>query len=367
MEAALEPRFEDRITVPKVQRYLRCNGYPDAMVVRMSPLGAQDGELKGFGYGRPLAVRFQTRGSVRTVVLRTSLPNAYGHERRADRVEAAVLAFDTFADIPGHARALDVGAFDEGGNLVSFARGEPFLVTEYVEGTVYAAELREAAGRAAPRARDLARAHALARYLAELHRAPAPPAAYVRAIRDTVGHGEGIFGIVDNYPDAHPVVPRSRVEAIEQAAVRWRSRLRAYTHRSRRTHGDFHPFNILFQSGTEFAVLDASRGGAGDPADDVVCLAINYLFFALIGADPGFRGAMRGLWDEFWRTYLDDSGDRELLETAPLFFAWRALVLASPAWYPQIADDARARILGAAERLLTREKLSPDDLAWLEG
>jgi aminoglycoside phosphotransferase (APT) family kinase protein len=57
-------------------------------------------------------------------------------------------------------------------------------------------------------------------------------------------------------------------------------------------HGDFHPWNILFQNDCDFAVLDRSRGEWGDPADDVAPLTINYLF------DPREAPALRsrGPW-----------------------------------------------------------------------
>jgi hypothetical protein len=59
-------------------------------------------------------------------------------------------------------------------------------------------------------------------------------------------------------------------------------------------------------------VLDASRGCAGDPADDVSCMAINYLFFAL-GHPGAWQGALRALWFGFWEGFLLRRPDRELL------------------------------------------------------
>ena len=43
------------------------------------------------------------------------------------------------------------------------------------------------------------------------------------------------------------------------------------------------------------------------------------------------------------------------------FFAWRALVLASPIWYPHITPADRERILAFAERALAAERFDP---AW---
>jgi hypothetical protein len=43
---------------------------------------------------------------------------------------------------------------------------------------------------------------------------------------------------------------------------------------------------------------------------------------------------------------------------APLF-AWRALVLASPAWYPDLAAADRERLLSFVERVLESDRFSP--------
>jgi aminoglycoside phosphotransferase family enzyme len=67
------------------------------------------------------------------------------------------------------------------------------------------------------------------------------------------------------------------------------------------------------------------------------------------------------VWDAFWTTYLDGSGDRDVLEVIPPFFAWRALVVASPVWYPGIGPDARDALLRFAERALDAGRFDPTD------
>ena len=141
-----------------------------------------------------------------------------------------------------------------------------------------------------------------------------------------MGHGEGVFGVVDAYPADVPGAPRDLLTRIEQRCVEWRWRLRGRTDRLRRTHGDFHPFNIVFSEGASFTALDASRGGRGEPADDLTALSVNYLFFALQAPGTWERGFCR-LWRRFWNVYLAGSGDSDVFHTAAPFLAWRALVL----------------------------------------
>src|SRR5687768_15651589 len=58
---------------------------------------------KSVGYGAPLKLRVKTReGSVKTLVFHTATPNAFGHDRRADRAAEMLLAYDTFASVPAH-------------------------------------------------------------------------------------------------------------------------------------------------------------------------------------------------------------------------------------------------------------------------
>ncbi|MCB9648797.1 MAG: aminoglycoside phosphotransferase family protein [Deltaproteobacteria bacterium] len=278
----------------RFEAYLRKAGFEGARVLSFEALGGEIQEdLKAHGYGSPVRARFAWKGEERDVVIRTARPDAFGHDRRADRVYQMALAVDTYRRIPRHVQALDAGTFDLNGAMIPFAEGEPFLIAEYVPGELYAHDLKAIERADEPGARDLIRAEVLASYLADLHSVHATHVDYQRCIRDTLGHGEGIFGITDAYPDDMPVVPQLRLRQLEHACVEWRWKLKAFTHRSRRTHGDFHPFNLLFREPAELSVLDCSRGGVGEPADDVACLSINFLFFALVagGASTARSGA----------------------------------------------------------------------------
>jgi aminoglycoside phosphotransferase (APT) family kinase protein len=318
--------------------------------------------LKTFGYGKPVLVRYRVNDVEKRAVLHTAASNHFGHEYRADRAAEMLLAYDTFNQLPNHARALDVGVFTQQQALISLADAtEFFLLTQYVEGEPYARDLQRMRDTGQTTGQDVPRTRALARYLVDLHAEKcADPALYYRHLRETIGNGEGIMGLADNYPtDFEPANP-DWLETVEKECIRWRWKLKPRHQRLAHLHGDFHPFNILFAEGTKFHVLDRSRSVWGEPADDVTCLAINYLFFSLQRtgtlAPPFTR-----LWDTFWETYLDASGDGELLAVVAPFFVWRALVLASPVWY-NIPAGVRETLFHFIDNVLHAERFEPDQI-----
>jgi len=333
----------------------------------VTPLGAdtdgsEEATEKAMGYGAPLRITvMDPDGAERDLVLHTGSADEFGHDRRADRAASQLLAFDTFNRVPYHAAAIDVGAVTVDGHYVSLREtGEFYLLSTYAQGHVYAEDLRRIARTGTLAEGDVGCARQLARILAAIHAERRNQRHhYRRAIRDLVGHGEGIFGIIDGYPAGTDEASPERLFAIERKVVEWRHKLRNHEERLARTHGDFHPFNVVVDAGDRITLLDTSRGSEGDPADDVACMAINYVFFAL-GAPSSWQSAFRSLWRAFLDTYLSETGDHGIFDVAAPFFAWRGLVLASPRWYPAIGGRTRNAILSFVERVLDAPRFHPD-------
>jgi aminoglycoside phosphotransferase (APT) family kinase protein len=277
----------------------------------------------------------------------------------ADRAQAMLWAHAAFGRLERHVASLDVGAVRMNGELVSLGSAEElYLLAEFADGAEYADDLLRLRGGEPLRPLDVERADALCDYLAGIHRTRgADPGLYARRIRELVGHGECIFGVADSYPPAGPV-PAAMLEEIERRCVAWRWRVKPRARRLAQVHGDFHPWNILFRAGADFSVLDRSRGEWGEPADDVTCLALNYLFFSLQAAHA-LRGDFERLWTRFWQRYLERSGDREILEVAAPFLAFRALVMANPLWYPALDEKVRRKLLNFILNVLDEERFDP--------
>lgn len=328
---------------------------------RVSPLGdCGDGDdEKAYGYGTPVRIDYRGKDSGRagSVVFHTMKPTPFGHEHRADRAAAMLWSHDAFNTLPRHVRSLDVGGLRaaDGGPVSLEGIDEFFLLTEFVEGREYAHDIERLRKGGELTDLDRARADALCDYLVEIHsRRHDRASLYHRRIRELIGDGECIMGLCDSYPPDQPVFTPAALEELERRLVAWRWRIRHRTHRLRCVHGDFHPWNILFADDAAFHLLDRSRGEWGDPADDLTCLTLNYLFESL--QEHGrLVGPFAELFERFWRRYLAASGDDELPQVAAPFFVFRALVMASPVWFPQVTDDVRRRMLAFCRAVLAAD------------
>ena len=326
--------------------------------VRVAPLGGGRQGDKGYGYVVPLRVDYVLEGAPRRGVIETVKPGPFGHEHMADRAQLMLWTHSVFGRLPRHVRSLDVGAVRSGGELVPLGDAEEFFsLAEFVEGREYADDLIRLRDGGDATAQDFARADALCDYLVEIHRTRGTDdGLYVRRVRELVGHGEQVFGVADSYPPG-PLDPA--VQEIERRCLEWRWKLRRRTGRLCQVHGDFHPWNILFREATDFSVLDRSRGEWGEAADDVCCITLNYLFFSLRRCGR-LEGDLEDLFRRFWDRYLDRSGDGAVLEVAAPFFAFRALVMANPVWYPALAPDLRRRMLDFALNVLAAQRFEPE-------
>ncbi len=320
-------------------------------------------DVKGFGYGAPLLLEYLSDGEKGSAVLSTMrVQHGFGHDHFSDRARILIWQNAAFNKLPKHVESLDVGYFTEEGNLISAgAAREYFLMMKRIEGSEYFYDLDRVKDRGANDL-DYDRVIALTNYLAEIHstKRDCPPL-YLRKIRETVGDGECIFGILDDYPDNPTFLDPGELCDIEKLCVEWRWRLREKVNRLCQVHGDFHPWNVMFRDGADFTVLDRSRGEWGEAADDITAMAMNYIFYS-VQKSLRLSGDLKDLFELFFENYIDKSGDEELLEVVAPFFAFRALVVASPTWYPLISDDVRRSIFNFLENVLGSKKFNYRDV-----
>ena len=352
----------------KIKEYLETKYETPLRVLSVKELGLESqeqkedlGEIKGFGYGKPYFVKFQTGGAgeIKEVVISSMRGDGFGHDHFADRAQILIWQHHAFNTLPKHVKSLDVGYFTRDGRMESASDAEEYFITcDKVEGAEYVKDLDRLRDSGEVRGEDKERTSALAAYLADIHAVKRDDAQlYVRRIRELVGHSECIFGLTDSYPPRNGFITGEELRDIEKLSIDWRWKLKKRTERLCMVHGDFHPWNVMFRKGTDFTVLDRSRGEYGEAADDVSAMTINYLFFGLLktegnAIDRGFKK----LYDLFFDVYLEKTGDYELLEVIQPFYAFRGLVVASPVWYPGISLDTRMKLFNFIRNVLEEKE-----------
>jgi hypothetical protein len=348
----------------KIRAYLeRTFGMP-VRLIDVKELGLEsesaDGkeqEIKGFGYGKPYFVTFERgdTGEVQEVVISSMKGDGFGHDHFSDRAQILLWQHHAFNTLPKHVKSLDVGYLTKDGRMASARDAEEFfIVCDKVEGSEYVNDLNRLRDGGSLRALDKERVSAMASYLADIHAVKSDNAGlYVRRLRELVGHSECIFGLTDSYPSGYELISNEELQEIEKRCINWRWKLKQRTNRLCQVHGDFHPWNVMFREGTDFTVLDRSRGEWGEAADDVTAMTINYLFFGLLKTDgKEVDKEFKELFNLFFDTYLEKSSDDELLKVIQPFFAFRGLVVASPVWYPNISLDTRRKLFNFIKNVL---------------
>ncbi len=335
-------------------------------VIRIASLGAEPGEaeLKGFGYGKPYVIDFILEGQAQSVVLSSMrVQKGFGHDTFADRAAQMLWSNRAFNVLPRHVRSIDAGYFTKYGGLKSVGDADEFFVLmDRISGIEYYRDLDRIAESGFFTDLDRDRALALSDYLVYIHAQKHDDRVlWDRRVRELVGSGECIMGLDDSYPDGFEFYSKKDFERMEQECVRWRWKLKPCFARLCVVHGDFHPWNVMFRNECDFTVLDRSRGEYGEAADDVSCMSLNYLFYSLRKYGR-LEGEFKELWDRFMENYLVKSGDFEMLQYIQPFYAFRALVVASPLWYPTLDDSVRVKLFNFIDNVLAADEFDYRDV-----
>jgi hypothetical protein len=70
-------------------------------------------------------------------------------------------------------------------------------------------------------------------------------------------------------------------------------------------------------------------------------------------------GPFERLYSLFWQRYLERTEDEELLQVIQPYYAWRALVVAHPIWYPSLSPSVRRSLFTFIETVLSAERVDP--------
>ncbi len=352
-----------QIDLSSLQDYLQKQFGAGARLIEAGEMGSAGKQgMKEFGYGKPLHIRFELDGEEKQAVLSTMRGDSFGHQFYWDRAAILMFQYETGESMEKHVRSLGFGYVDKKDNLVPVVEPrEFFILHEMAAGYDYFLDLERIKKKGLEQS-DLERAREFSRWMARLHsRRLDEPDLYLRRIRNLIGASECIFGLVDSYPHPYDLFSPERFEELECRLISWRWKLGGFTHRLAAVHGDFHPWNVLVQPDGDFRVLDRSRGEWGEPADDITTMTSNYLLYSLYSG-PSLKGDFERLYRTMWDTYLEETGDREILHTAAPFYVFRALVIASPKWYPGHSREVRMSLFRFMENVLQDEEFDYENI-----
>ncbi|TRO61068.1 hypothetical protein E2P64_01620 [Candidatus Bathyarchaeota archaeon] len=295
----------------------------------------------------------------------------WGHDYLSDHSSVLLLQHSLLRSAPVGtcSESFDVAALTSDGTIKSIGDSIEFLhfVDEIPESesSPYSNDLFKIAEKQSLSDKDRLRAGVIAEYLAKLHsQKNQNPNLYARHIRDLIGHGEMLMGVIDTYPPTIDLDFTSieELEKVEVETVRWRNRIKYSSERCSRIHGDVHPFgNLRFKDDNSILALDMSREKFGEPADDVAGLSINYLFFSIWKhgkLTPHFEKLFRIFLDE----YINKTKDKDILRYMPPFYAFRGTVIAHPLYYPDLETFKRRKIFNFILNVINDKEFNSDSL-----
>ena len=333
----------------KIRNYLKeCFG-PETNFMDIQRIG------KGI-HGVAYRLKFKGSREEKHLIMKTIFPSEFGHEHFSDRAQILLLANENYNEMPNHIKAIDVIG-ETPDRFISLKEAQEFyLFMEEAEGDSYFKDLNEILDRGWLTEVDRKRARVLGQFLSEIHAIKYceenTKILYRRRIRELMGHGECIMGIIDAYDRVEFTTDRELIDYAGKC-FSWWGKIRDKSERLCRVHGDYHPGNIWFQ-GDDFTLLDRSRGSYGEPACDLSCLCVNYIYYAI--KDRGaFEGPFAELCRMFLKAYMEETKDYGFFEVTQPFFAFRVLVLANPNFYPDDTIETKRKLLNFGHSVLETE------------
>ncbi|MBN1848149.1 MAG: aminoglycoside phosphotransferase family protein [Deltaproteobacteria bacterium] len=346
----------------KIDNYLKERFEPAARLEGVDSLG------EGV-HGSAYRITFSVPGETKHLIMKTLFPSRFGHDHFSDRAQVLLLANANYNEMPKHVKALDIVG-DSEFRLTSIRDAREFYIfMEEAKGEPYFKDLNTILERGDITSGDRERALTLASFIAFIHenkyKGDDADILYRRRIRDLIGHGECIMGIADAF-DISVFSSSEELVTYVSECLPWWGKIRQKNERLCSVHGDFHPGNIRLEK-DDFTLLDRSRGSWGEPADDVSCLSVNYLHYAIKHCGK-FDGPFAELFRLFWDRYLEKTGDTEIFDVVQPFFAFRILVITNPRFYADDTYITRRKMLNFGHAVLREPRFQIDCIPdYLEG
>ena len=314
--------------------------------------------------GTGFLLEFKADDKKERLILKSLFTENLGMDHFSDRAGSLLLAHDSYNKMEGHVKSKDVLALDEK-KLNSIGDSEEFFILmEEAKGDDFFINL-DRIKESGMNEKDEKKILVLSDYLVEIHKiGERNETLYRRKIRDTIGKGGSLMGVLDMHPDECFYKYRGAwMEIIRRSISHW-ERARRLGHRLCEIHGDYHPGNLWFEN-DKLTVLDRAGGRFGEPADDLTAFLINLIFYSIVKYGR-FKGEYKKLFDLFWNNYFKKTKDREMRRVLAPYFAFRAAVITNPVFYnneffgnPKKARFVRRKMIRFARNVLRDKNFNP--------
>ena len=321
----------------------------------------------GTGY----SLKFKINNKEKTLVLKSLFTENLGMDHYSDRASSLLDAHDNYNKMDNHVKSEDVIAQNEDNSLTSVGNAKEFyILMEEAKGDDLFKDFNKIKETKQLTNETKEKILTISNFLVELHKNKHKSIPlYRRKIRDTIGSGGSLIGLLDMHPDSAFEQFEKKWMSIVSKSIRFWRRSRDMHNRLCEIHADYHPGNLWFED-QKLTILDRSRGRFGEPADDITAFIINPIMYSLI-TNGNFEGPFKEIFDIFWNNYFKKTNDKEMRKIMAPYIAFRVAVVTNPIFYndeslggKEKAKFIRTKMINLALNILKDNEFNPGKINW---
>ena len=342
-----------------IEKYLQTKYEGKISNINIKKLGSG---VLGTGY----SLKFKINNKDKILVLKSLFTGNLGMDHYSDRGASLLDAHDNYNKMENHVKSEDVIAQNDDNSLTSMGNAKEFyILMEEAKGIDLFKDFDKIKETKQLTEEIKDKIIKISNFLVELHKNKHNSISlYRRKIRDTIGSGGSLIGILDMHPDlAFNQFEKKWMKIVKNSIMYWHLS-RNMHHRLCEIHADYHPGNLWFEN-NNLTILDRARGRFGEPADDITAFIINPIMYSLI-TNGRFEGPFKEMFDIFWNNYFKQTKDKEMRKIIAPYLAFRVAVVTNPIFYndeslggKERAKFIRSKLINLSLNILNDNEFDP--------